>query len=148
MWSWRELFPAVAIESAAEESNHDQIADTEGDIKAIVKRFIKQTRELFAEDQENIYSTPTEDQLRRNSWRRKKAKTGSVIAPAPTSATDVDSSAEKILDNLPKNAATGSTALVMHKPTIYNLFPDTSGGGSSLVRRPDAKAIRPEWHAP
>ena len=54
--------PAVAIESATEESNQAAVAD--GDITAIVKRSVKRTRELFAEDQENIYSTPTEDQLR------------------------------------------------------------------------------------
>ncbi|KAF9296317.1 pre-mRNA-splicing factor prp46, partial [Linnemannia elongata] len=36
----------------------------------------------------------------------------------------------------------------MHKPTIHNPFPDAPGGGTSLVRRPVAKAIRPEWHAP
>lgn len=54
--------PAVTIESAAEESNQTAVAD--GNITAIVKRSVKRTRELFAEDQENIYSTPSEDQLR------------------------------------------------------------------------------------
>lgn len=54
--------PAVAVESAAEESNQTTAAD--GDITVIVKRSVKRTRELFAEDQENIYSTPSEDQLR------------------------------------------------------------------------------------
>jgi pleiotropic regulator 1 len=82
---------------------------------------------------------------------KKKAKAGTVIAPAPSSTTagDVDSGVEKILDTLPKKAGSQqSSALVMHKPTIHNPFPDTPGGGTSLVRRPIAKAIRPEWHAP
>ncbi|KAF9118123.1 hypothetical protein BG015_006736, partial [Linnemannia schmuckeri] len=52
---------AVGIESAAEESNQNAAVD--GDITTIVKRSVKRTRELFAEDQENIYSTLTEDQL-------------------------------------------------------------------------------------
>ncbi|KAG9070799.1 pre-mRNA-splicing factor prp46 [Linnemannia hyalina] len=166
--------PAVAIESAAEESNQAAVAD--GDITAIVKRSVKRTRELFAEDQENIYSTPTEDQLsqrvklqskihdeykdiqvlphpllmrQKEQLEKKKAKTGSVIAPAPSAtAGDVDSGVEKILDTLPKKSSQQSSALVMHKPTIHNPFPDAPGGGTSLVRRPVAKAIRPEWHAP
>ncbi|KAF9120202.1 pre-mRNA-splicing factor prp46, partial [Mortierella sp. GBA39] len=166
--------PAVAIESAAEESNQAAVAD--GDITAILKRSVKRTRELFAEDQENIYSTPTEDQLsqrvklqskihdeykdiqvlphpllmrQKEQLEKKKAKTGSVIAPAPsTTAGDVDSGVERIFDTLPKKSSQQSSALVMHKPTIHNPFPDAPGGGTSLVRRPVAKAIRPEWHAP
>jgi hypothetical protein len=53
--------PAVAVESAAEEPNQ---TSADGNITAIIKRSVKRTRELFAEDQDNIYSTPTEDQLR------------------------------------------------------------------------------------
>ncbi|KAK5815876.1 WD40-repeat-containing domain protein [Linnemannia elongata] len=80
---------------------------------------------------------------------KKKAKAGSVIAPAASAtAGDVDSGVEKILDTLPKKSSQQSSALVMHKPTIHNPFPDAPGGGTSLVRRPVAKAIRPEWHAP
>ncbi|KAG0291168.1 hypothetical protein BGZ97_005973, partial [Linnemannia gamsii] len=52
--------PAVAVESAAEEPNQ---TSADGNITAIIKRSVKRTRELFAEDQDNIYSTPTEDQL-------------------------------------------------------------------------------------
>ncbi|KAG0247983.1 hypothetical protein BGZ95_008274, partial [Linnemannia exigua] len=55
--------PATAIESAAEEDSNQIAINAEGDIKAIVKRSVKRTRELFAEDQENLYSTPAEDQL-------------------------------------------------------------------------------------
>lgn len=78
--------------------------------------------------------------------KQKKAKS----APAPSGdASNVDSGVQKILDGMPKKASTQqSSALVMHKPTIHNPFPDTPGGGSSLVRRPVAKAVRPEWHAP
>jgi pleiotropic regulator 1 len=85
----------------------------------------------------------------KEQMEKKKAKAGSVIAPAPSAtAGDVDSGVEKILDTLPKKDLQQSSALVMHKPTIHNPFPDTPGGGTSLVRRPVAKAIRPEWHAP
>ncbi|KAG0374587.1 pre-mRNA-splicing factor prp46 [Mortierella sp. AD032] len=165
--------PAVAIESAAEEESN-QNANVEGDIKSIVKRSIKRTRELFAEDQENLYSTPADDQLsqrvmlqskihdeykdvqvlphpllkRQKEQMEKKKSKGTVIAPAAPAAGDVDSGVEKILDSLPKKGSQQSSALVMHKPTIHNPFPDTPGGGTSLVRRPVAKAIRPEWHAP
>jgi pleiotropic regulator 1 len=54
--------PAFAIASATEESNQNA---ADGDIMAIVKRSVKRTRELFAENQENIYSLlPSEDQPR------------------------------------------------------------------------------------
>ncbi|KAG0043895.1 hypothetical protein BGZ89_006274, partial [Linnemannia elongata] len=43
--------PAVAVESAAGESKQAAVGD--GDTMAIVKRSVKRTRELFAEDQEN-----------------------------------------------------------------------------------------------
>ncbi|KAF9913136.1 pre-mRNA-splicing factor prp46 [Linnemannia zychae] len=168
--------PAVAVESAAEEESNQNATDVEGDIRAIVKRSVKRTREFFAEDLDNLYSTPTEDQLsqraklqskihdeykdiqvlpypllkrQKEQMEKKKAKAGTVIAPAPTAAGDVDSGVEKILDTLPKKAGSQqSSALVMHKPTIHNPFPDTPGGGTSLVRRPVSKAIRPDWHAP
>ena len=81
---------------------------------------------------------------------KKKAKGGSAASSlSATRATDsaTDSGVEKILDGMPKKAQQ-QQALVMHKPTIHNPFPDTPGGGSSLVRRPVAQAVRPDWHAP
>jgi len=77
---------------------------------------------------------------------KKKAKGGSTSTPAAESTAD--SGVEKILDSMPKKAQQQQQALVMHKPTIHNPFPDTPGGGSSLVRRPVPRAVRPDWHAP
>jgi pleiotropic regulator 1 len=79
---------------------------------------------------------------------KKKAKGGSNVSSSTSAAESItDSGVEKILDTMPKKAHQ-QQALVMHKPTIHNPFPDAPGGGSSLVRRPVAQAVRPEWHAP
>ncbi|KAG0026389.1 pre-mRNA-splicing factor prp46 [Podila clonocystis] len=149
------------------------IAADQDSLKSILEKSVKRTRGLFAEDQESLYITPTEDQTSQRvklqskiydeykhvqvlpyplqkrmeeQQKQKKAKS----APAPSGDTsNVDSGVQKILDGMPKKTSTQqSSALVMHKPTIHNPFPDTPGGGSSLVRRPVAKAVRPEWHAP
>ncbi|KAF9179748.1 pre-mRNA-splicing factor prp46 [Haplosporangium sp. Z 767] len=160
--------PEVAVESASDEPVSD--------LKAILQRSVKRTRELFAEDQENIYAGTTEDQesqrvklqskiydeykqvqvlpypllkRQKEQLEKKKAKGGPASVPSGGEAV-ADSGVEKILDSMPKKAGSTqqSSALVMHKPTIQNPFPDAPGGGSSLVRRPVAKAVRPEWHAP
>ncbi|KAG0247308.1 hypothetical protein BG011_001703, partial [Mortierella polycephala] len=153
--------PEVAVESASDEPISD--------LKAILQQSVKRTRELFAEDQENIYAGPVEDQesqrvklqskiydeykqvqvlpypllkRQKEQLEKKKTKGGSASAPSGGEAV-ADSGVEKILESMSKKA--GSTqhpsTLVMHKPTIHNPFPDAPGGGSSLVRRPVAKAI-------
>lgn len=60
--------PEVALESSADpstiqvDSNQDDTSATA--LKAILQRSVKRTRELFAEDQENIYITPSDEQER------------------------------------------------------------------------------------
>ncbi|KAF9410091.1 pre-mRNA-splicing factor prp46 [Entomortierella beljakovae] len=166
-----EATPDISIESAPEQSNDSNEAS---EIKTTLLRSIKRTRELFAEDQENINTTLGDEQasqrvklqakifdefkdvqvlpyplLKRQQEQaaKKKVKGGSGATSAPGSDA-ADSGVEKILDNIPKKASQQSSALVMHKPTINNPFPDSPGGISSLVRRPVAKMVRPEWHAP
>ncbi|KAF9180764.1 pre-mRNA-splicing factor prp46 [Haplosporangium sp. Z 767] len=70
---------------------------------------------------------------RRSNWKRKKAKEGSTSAPSGGKAI-VGSGVEKILDSMPKKTESTqqSSALVVHKPTIHNPFPNAPGDGSSL----------------
>lgn len=42
----------------------------QGSLKSILEKSAKRTRELFAEDQESLYITPTEDQTR-YTWRQR-----------------------------------------------------------------------------
>ncbi|KAF9574427.1 pre-mRNA-splicing factor prp46 [Mortierella alpina] len=173
--------PEVALESAADPStlqvDNNQDETSTAALMAILQRSVKRTRELFAEDQENTYITPSDEQesqrvkvqskiydeyrqvqvlpypllkRQKEQLEKKKAKGGMAPPAPPGGEAAVDSGVEKILDTIPKKAGSGqqTTALVMHKPTIHNPFPDAPGGNSSLVRRPVAKAVRPEWHAP
>jgi pleiotropic regulator 1 len=55
--------PSVAVESVSEESNNIQ-NDSTSELKAILQSSVMRTRELFAEDQENIYTAPSEEQAR------------------------------------------------------------------------------------
>ncbi|KAF9426722.1 pre-mRNA-splicing factor prp46 [Podila epigama] len=162
--------PDAVVPDAAEAET-----DQGSELKVIVERAVKRTRDLFAEDQESIYVLPAEDQTsqrvklqskiydeyknvqvlphplqKRQEEQQKQKKAKSMAAPPSGDVTQADSGVQKILDGMPKKTASSqqSSALVMHKPTIHNPFPDTPGGGSSLVRRPVAKAVRPEWHAP
>ncbi|KAF9358165.1 pre-mRNA-splicing factor prp46 [Mortierella sp. AD094] len=171
--------PEVSVESIPEESNHSQNDNQEdsSELKTILLQSVKRTRELFADDQDSLYSTPSEEQasqrvklqskiydefkqvqvlpyplLKRQQEQlaKKKVKGGSATASSTPAGSEAggDSGIEKILDSMPKKATQQSSALVMHKPTINNPFPDAPGGNSSLVRRPVAKMVRPEWHAP
>ncbi|KAG0016365.1 pre-mRNA-splicing factor prp46 [Entomortierella chlamydospora] len=171
--------PEVSIESIPEESNHSQNDNQEdsSELKAILLKSVKRTRELFADDQDSLFASTSEEQasqrvklqskifdefkqvqvlpyplLKRQNEQlaKKKAKGGSAAASLTTAGSEGggDSGVEKILDSMPKKATQPSSALVMHKPTINNPFPDAPGGNSSLVRRPVAKMVRPEWHAP
>ncbi|KAK3828706.1 MAG: WD40-repeat-containing domain protein [Benniella sp.] len=173
--------PAVAVQTAPEDSDPTQ-NDATSELKTILQRSVKRTRELFAQDQDDIYTGLGEDQpsqrvklqskiydefkqvqvlpyplLKRQQEQLQKKK-GVKGAPTPsagatTQGSDAaagDSDVDKILDSLPKKSGTAqqSSALVVHKQTINNPFPDAPGGNSSLVRRPIAKAVRPEWHPP
>lgn len=85
--------------------------------------------------------------------QKKKGTKGGLGASAtalPGPEATGDSGVDKILDSLPKKSGSAqqSSALVVHKTMIKNPFSDTPGGSSSLVRRPIAKAVRPEWHPP
>ncbi|KAI1315422.1 pre-mRNA-splicing factor prp46 [Mortierella claussenii] len=166
-----EATPEVVVESVTVTSHTSDSAPSE--VKAILHRSVKRTREFFAEDQENIYAVPPEEQasqrvklqskiydefkqvralpyplLQRQKEQLAKKKAAKAAGPSTGAEVAGDSGVEKILDGIPKKAQQQSSALVMHKPTIHNPFPDTPGGGSSLVRRPVAKMVRPEWHAP
>lgn len=46
------------------------IAADQGSLKSILEKSAKRTRELFAEDQESLYITPTEDQTRYSSCEK------------------------------------------------------------------------------
>jgi hypothetical protein len=46
------------------------IAADQGSLKSILEKSAKRTRELFAEDQESLYITPTEDQTRYTSCEK------------------------------------------------------------------------------
>ncbi|KAF9943946.1 hypothetical protein BGZ65_012958, partial [Modicella reniformis] len=156
--------PEVAVEAAPEDSN-DNRNEAASELKAILQRSVKRTRELFAEDQDNIYTGPSEEQAsqrvklqskiydefkqvqvlpypllkrQQEQLQKKKGVKGgpAVSASAPPGSEAVgDSAVDKILDSLPKKSGTAqqSTALVMHKSTVNNPFPDTPGGSSSLV---------------
>ncbi|KAG0217787.1 WD40-repeat-containing domain protein [Mortierella sp. GBAus27b] len=168
--------PEVAAESVPEDSNltHNSTAL---ELKTILQRSGKRTRELFAQDEDDIYAGLGEDQasqrvklqskiydefkqvevlpyplLKRQQEQQQKKKAAKSGAPAsaPGSEATGDSGVDKILDNLPKKSGSAqqSSALVVRKQTINSPFPDAPGGNSSLVRRPIAKAIRPEWHPP
>ncbi|KAG0325407.1 pre-mRNA-splicing factor prp46 [Dissophora globulifera] len=167
----------TSIQSKPDESNTPLIDGS--DLKLVLQRSAKRTREFFAEDQENINTIPVEEsssqcvliqtkvydeyrqvqvlpyplqkrQQEQQQQKKKAAKLSGSATPSGSSDASVpgDSGVDKVLDNIPKKTQQQSSALVMHKPTIHNPFPDTPGGGSSLVRRPVAKAVRPEWHAP
>jgi len=56
--------PEVAVESAPEDSS------PAGELKAMLERSAKRTRELFAEDQENISTAPAEEQDRCSQRQR------------------------------------------------------------------------------
>lgn len=45
------------------------IAADQDSLKSILEKSAKRTRELFAEDQESLYITPTEDQTRYTSCK-------------------------------------------------------------------------------
>ncbi|KAI7816115.1 hypothetical protein BC939DRAFT_533807, partial [Gamsiella multidivaricata] len=119
--------PEVAVESTSEESNHIQNDSTS--VKAILQRSVKRTRELFAEDQENLYAAPLEEQAsqrvklqskiydeykqvqvlpypllkrQQEQLQKKKTKGGSVATPAGSDVATGDSGIEKILDTMPK----------------------------------------------
>ncbi|KAF9578183.1 pre-mRNA-splicing factor prp46 [Lunasporangiospora selenospora] len=140
------------------------------ELRAMLQRSVKRTRELFAEDETTLYGAPAEDldvqvlpqpllkrQKEQLEKRKSKGTSPSTSSSSPSIRSDSagasESNVEKLLDGLPKKTSASSQALVMHqKPTTSTpLFPDTPGGVSgsgSLIRRPVAKAIRPEWHAP
>jgi pleiotropic regulator 1 len=55
--------PAVAVQTAPEDSDPTQ-NDATSELKTILQRSVKRTRELFAQDQEDIYTGLDEDQPR------------------------------------------------------------------------------------
>ncbi|ORZ26990.1 WD40-repeat-containing domain protein [Lobosporangium transversale] len=167
--------PEISVESNPEPSTQESSPTSE--LKTILQRSVKRTRELFADDQENIYAVPLEEQAsqrvklqskiydefreveilpypllqrQKEQLAKKKAAKGGSAGSENTGAGTDDSGVEKILDGMPKKTQQQqqSSALVKHKPTVHNPFPDAPGGSSSLVRRPVAKAVRPDWHAP
>lgn len=61
-----EESPDVAMTGDAPDAVVPDVATDadQGSLKSILEKSAKRTRELFAEDQESIYITPTEDQTR------------------------------------------------------------------------------------
>ncbi|KAG0267387.1 pre-mRNA-splicing factor prp46 [Actinomortierella ambigua] len=101
-----------------------------------------------------VLPLPLQKRQQEQQQKMRAAKGGAGAKDTTTTAAgaDTDSKVQKILDSIPaktpQQQQQQQSLVVRKKPTVHNPFPDTPGGNSSLVRRPVAKAIRPEWHAP
>ncbi|KAF9972126.1 pre-mRNA-splicing factor prp46 [Actinomortierella ambigua] len=167
--------PIVTNGSAMDTDSQDT---TLSEAKAILLRSAKRTRDMFAEDHNSTNRVPVEEsasqrvklqskiydeyknvevlplplQKRQQEQQQKMKAAKGAAAAAATKDTTADaegSSVQKILDSIPSKRQQNQQSLVVrNKPTVHNPFPDTPGGSSSLVRRPVARAIKPEWHAP